>query len=74
MANLSKSDAELREIFDHFDRDKNGYLEYEEFLGILDTLGFDKDPDLRKLGFEIVDGNSNNRIAFEEFAAWFRSN
>jgi len=74
MSNVSKSDTELKEIFDHFDEDKNGYIEYEEFLAILDALDFDKDPDLRELGFEIVDGNSNDQIAFEEFVGWFRSN
>jgi len=73
MANESKSDTELREVFDHFDGDNNGYIEYEEFLAILDALDFDPDPDMREMGFEIVDGNSNDKISFEEFVSWFRS-
>lgn|GEM_PF-815744 len=68
-----KNDDELLETFQHFDKDKNGSLEYEEFLALLDALGFDADPDIRKLGFEIVDGNNNGLITFAEFSAWYRS-
>ena len=65
------TELELRENFQHFDKDGNGTIEFDEFSALLDVLGFDGDKAERKIGFEIIDGNNNGEISFEEFSAWW---
>lgn len=63
--------AEIREIFDHYDGDSNGYIDRREFADLLDALDAGLDEDELDVGFAEVDANKNGRISFSEFIAWW---
>ena len=71
MAELSAE--QIRSIFDHYDRDRNGYIdasEWTHFLGVLDpTLS----PQEAQAGLLAVDKNHNGRVEFKEFLNWWFS-
>ena len=62
---------EIREIFDHFDRNKNGKIETSELTDLLNALGSDMDEDEIKLGLSIVDSDGNGTIEWGEFLTWW---
>ena len=70
---MSKSKEEIRETFQHFDRDGNGTMDIAEFGDLMKALGTAGDADELKAGLEALDNNRNGRIDFEEFAAWWGS-
>ena len=62
MAQLSEEELdEINENFDHFDNDKNGLLDYQEFTYLVDALGGDMSPDEMHAGFSYI----------EEFTDWW---
>lgn len=64
--------AELRETFDHFDKDKNGIIDRQEFRSLLqDGLSAEMEQDEIDVGFSIIDADGNGTIEFAEFAAWW---
>jgi len=63
--------AELRETFNHFDVDENGFIDIEEFAHLLDTLHADMSPDEIRIGFRAIDADRNGLIDFDEFCAWW---
>ena len=72
MTQLSEEDLEeIDENFDHFDGDKNGLLDYEEFTYLVDALGGDMSPDEMHAGFSYIDTDQNGFIDIEEFIAWW---
>ncbi len=62
---------EVRETFDHFDEDDNGYIDREEFAEIMQALGTDMSEAELNIGFDSVDTNHNGEIDFDEFYAWW---
>lgn len=64
--------TELRESFDHFDRDNNGTIDFDEFSELLGALNSDMDEAARRTGFDIIDSDGNGSIDFDEFASWWR--
>ena len=62
---------EIREIFDHFDKDGNGTIEVGEFTDLLSALGADMDEGEVAVGLEVLDTNGNGRIDFDEFVSWW---
>jgi len=62
---------EINENFDHFDSDKNGLLDYEEFTYLIDALGGDMSPDEMHAGFSLIDMDQNGYIDIEEFITWW---
>lgn len=72
MAQLSEEVLdEINENFDHFDKDKNGLLDYQEFSYLVDALGGDMSPDEMHAGFSHVDTDQNGFIDIEEFIDWW---
>ncbi len=69
---MSKSIAELRETFAHFDTDGNGLIDRQEFFRLIDAIDPNIDGEERNLGFSVIDSDGNQRIDFEEFCAWWR--
>ena len=62
---------EIKEIFEHFDRDANGIIDVNEFRQILTTLDPDIGADEIDMGLTIVDANGNGMIEFDEFINWW---
>jgi len=65
------SNSELRQSFDHFDRDHNGTIDFDEFCDLLDTLNSDVEDESRRIGFDLIDSDHSGAIDFEEFSAWW---
>ena len=64
-------EEELRETFDHFDRDRNNKIDRSEFAELLDALGAEMSADEVQVGFDIIDNNHNGWIEYQEFRAWW---
>lgn len=62
---------ELRDNFDHFDRDQNGLLTLEEFALLLESLHADMSAEEVEAGFLALDTDANGGIDFEEFCSWW---
>ncbi len=63
--------VEIREIFDHFDKDSNGTIEVNEFADLLDALGAEMSAEEVRVGLDVLDTNRNGRIDFHEFVEWW---
>ena len=63
-----KKIAELREAFEIFDRDKDGYITAKELIQVMKSLN--QDPSEQEINEMIkqVDLDNNGRIDFNEFA------
>lgn len=70
---VSESDpnAEVREVFDHFDRDKSGTIEVREFARICEALGVEADEEELATGFASVDSDADGRVTWDEFIGWW---
>ena len=68
---MAKSKDEVRETFEHFDRDQNGTIDAAEFAQLLEALGGGFSPAEAKAGLAVVDANKNGRIEFAEFYRWW---
>ena len=66
------NDNELRESFDHFDRDNNGAIDFDEFSELLGVLNSEMETESRRMGFDIIDSDGNGTIDFDEFVSWWR--
>lgn len=62
---------EIREIFDHFDKDGNGIIDREEFGQLLTALGGGYSKAEADAGFRAVDTNKNGQIEFRELVRWW---
>jgi hypothetical protein len=71
----SESDpvAEIREIFNHYDRDRSGRIEASEFARLCDALGADLDEDELAAGLSVVDKNGDGKVSWTEFLPWWQS-
>ncbi len=63
--------AEVREIFSHYDKNKNGVIECDEFSDLLDALDAGLTPEQIQIGLDSLDENRNGTIEFDEFIAWW---
>ena len=64
-------DATLRSDFDQFDKDKNGFIDEEEFGALVDFLEINLSSSEKATAFLAIDINGNRRIEFSEFKAWW---
>lgn len=65
--------AELQEIFDHYDRDKDGRIAAKELARICEALGMEMEEHELKVALLDVDRDADGKIAWEEFKAWWQS-
>ena len=65
--------AETREIFDHYDRDKDGVINAKEFAHICEALGMEMEEHELKIALLDVDRNGDEKISWVDFLSWWRS-
>lgn len=63
--------ARLREDYDSFDSNKDGLMEYEEFVRFLEALNAGMSSAECRLGFSEIDTDHDGVIEFEEFCDWW---
>jgi Ca2+-binding EF-hand superfamily protein len=63
---------ELSESFRYNDANKDGLLEFGEFVEMLGQLEAEVSDDEARIGFDEVDSDDDGAISFEEFVAWWR--
>ncbi len=69
---MAKKDPdEVREIFEHYDRDGNGTIDRREWGRFLDALDANFSEEEAAAGLEAVDTNHNGKIEFREFMRWW---
>lgn len=72
MSKISDEDMdELREAFEHFDKDGNGTIDAAEFASLLENLGAGMSDSEVATGLRALDDDGNGTIEFEEFVAWW---
>lgn len=62
---------ELTESFDYNDSDKDGMLEFPEFVSMLNALEADIDADEARVGFNEIDSDDDGAIDLDEFIEWW---
>jgi hypothetical protein len=65
--------AEVREVFDRYDRNKSGLIEAREFARVCEALGMEIDEEELTAGIEQLDSDRDGKISWDEFAGWWRS-
>ena len=65
--------TELRESFEYNDANRDGSIEFDEFVDMLDDLEANVSHDEACVGFEEIDSDRDGWIDFDEFIAWWRS-
>ncbi|MEH6517085.1 MAG: EF-hand domain-containing protein [Halioglobus sp.] len=68
---IQLSEQELRTNFDHFDRNKDGEIELDEFINLMIALNAESTREEMALGFKAIDADSSGAIDFAEFSGWF---
>ena len=68
------SDEELKENFEHFDKNSDGKLTRTEFGELMKALGATEPEEDASRGFSSIDSDGSGGIDLEEFSRWFRSN
>ncbi len=69
---VERSDmARLRADYNYFDRNKDGLMEYGEFVAFLKALEAGMSEDECRIGFNEVDTDKDGVIEFEEFVDWW---
>jgi Ca2+-binding EF-hand superfamily protein len=63
---------ELRESFRYNDLDKDGRIEFGEFLEMLEQLEARVSAAEARVGFDALDVDRDGAISFEEFLDWWR--
>ena len=62
---------EYKKVFEQYDTDDNGCIDWDEFRKLLNELGEDMSLEDKLASFNDVDTNHSGRIDFEEFIAWW---
>ncbi len=65
--------AEIREIFDHYDRDQNGEIDAREFARVCEALGMEMEEHELKIALLDVDRDGDEKISWVDFLSWWRS-
>lgn len=67
--------AELKELSESFrynDANKDGLIEFAEFVEMLGQLETDASDEEARIGFDEIDSDDDGAISFDEFVAWWR--
>lgn len=63
---------ELSEGFRYNDTNKDGLLEFAEFVEMLGQLEADVSAEEARIGFDAIDTDEDGAISFDEFVEWWR--
>ena len=66
-----QSSAALKEAFDKADIDKSGALDSAELAGLASSLGSDLTPRQLEVAIDLLDGDRDGTVSYEEFSAWW---
>ncbi len=69
---MTEDGSSLRQDFERFDRDSNGWIDEGEFGELLSSLGVSFPREKVMIAFMAIDVNGNGRIDFGEFEAWWK--
>ncbi len=62
---------ELREDFEHCDKNHDGRIDYKEFCTLLNNLEAGVSGAELRIGFHAIDTNHDDLIDFTEFRNWW---
>lgn len=72
---MKKSDArihsEVKKHFDFFDDDKNGFIDFDEYLDLLKIMGINETARAAAQSFYHIDTDGDGRVSFDEFYTWW---
>jgi len=72
MSETSQEDMEdLQEIFNKYDRNRNGTIDWDEFCLLLDELVGGMPLDEKLLAFYLADSKQTGAITRDEFIDWW---
>jgi calmodulin len=71
MALTPEEFEELTESFDYNDTDKDGMIEFPEFVNMLNALEAGIAPAEARVGFDEIDGDDDGCIDLDEFIEWW---
>jgi Ca2+-binding EF-hand superfamily protein len=66
--------AELKELSESFrynDVNKDGLIEFAEFVEMLGQLESEVSDEEARIGFDEIDADDDGAISFDEFVAWW---
>jgi len=63
---------ELSESFRYNDANKDGLLEFAEFVEMLGQLEAEASDTESRIGFDEIDADDDGAISFDEFVEWWR--
>ena len=66
-----EAQQELRDDFESADGDRDGYIDFGEFSGLMDELGAEMSATDLRIGFQEIDVDRNGRISLDEFITWW---
>ncbi len=73
LRNTISSKADIKFLFHSFDRDRDGYLNAEEFREMLFSLDQNLDYNDFVAAMSAVDSGNNQRVAYEDLEQWWDS-
>lgn len=60
---------QYRVAFEHYDKDKNGYLSTTEFKAMMESIGEDLSKEELKEFIILADDDRDGKVSFEEYVA-----
>ncbi len=71
--NKQTEEAKIREIFEKYDVDDNGTIDWDEFRLLVDELKQDVSLKDKAAQFDDADANNSGMISFQEFQQWWKT-
>lgn len=71
LASEERINAEVREVFEHFDANSNGSIEASELRKVLNGLNHDMEDNDLEEAIQRLDDNHNGEISFQQFFDWY---
>ena len=65
--NNEASLQDVQQVFEIFDKDKNGFIDIFEMKEVMNVLGYDLNEEEIKDMFDEADFNKDGKVSFEEF-------